>query len=69
MDRCGGPLPFYEAILRSGQASFQRGETSEAYRLFRTLFEIEGNTFWNGRPEFEALSLEYNRWRVALQER
>ena len=62
MDQVGEPLDFWRAVLQLAQRSFQPGHTTDAFRLFRTLFEAEGNIGWEGRPELEALAREYNVW-------
>lgn len=58
----GGPLPYWQAMLDSARIWFKPGDKTEEFRLFRLLFEGEGNSFWNGDPELEALAREYNDW-------
>lgn len=62
----GGPLPYWTAILHSARIWFKPGDDSPEFRVFKVLFEAEGNVFWSGRSEFEALGREYNEWRVSM---
>jgi len=66
MDHYGGPLPYWQAILRSARIWFQPGDRSAEFRLFKLLFEGEGNIWWGGLPEFDPLDREYNEWRISL---
>ena len=66
MDRVGAPLEFWRAVLQLAQRSWQPGHATDAFRLFRTLFEAEGNINGAGRPELEALAREYNIWRKTI---
>lgn len=63
VSRIGGPLPFWRAMLRAARVWFPPGDTSREFRLFCTFFEIEGCTWWNGIPVYEALEREYVEWR------
>jgi hypothetical protein len=67
MDRLGGPLPYWRAMLESAKVWFPQGCQSREFRIFCTLFEADGNTFWNGHLELEALAREYNVWRRDVQ--
>jgi hypothetical protein len=67
MERLGGPLPFWKAMLESAKVWFGPGCDSREFRLFCSFLEAEGNVWWNGLPEFEALSAEYNGWRRGVR--
>jgi hypothetical protein len=63
VERFGGPLPYWKAMFESAKVWFKPGCDSREFRIFCFFFEAEGNICWGGRPEFEALSSEYNTWR------
>lgn len=67
IDRIGGPLPFWRAMLRAGRVWFPPGDTSREFRLFCTFFEIEGCTWWNGIPIYQELEMEYSAWRKNMR--
>jgi hypothetical protein len=63
MDRLGGPLPYWRAMLDSASAWFPPGCDSREFRIFYTLLEADANIWWQGRGEFEPLTAEYTAWR------
>ena len=67
MDHLGGPLPYWWAMLESAKAWFPPGCTSREFRIFCSIFEADGNTFWTGRAEFEPLDREYDVWRRQVE--
>lgn len=66
IDEYGGLLPYWTAMLKSARIWFQPGDDSPEFRIFRVLFEAEGNSFWSGDRDFEALAREYNAWRDSM---
>ena len=64
IDRLGGVEQYWKVMLRSAKLWFTPGSDSREYKIFCTRFEAEGNTFWEGRPEFEKISKEYLEWRL-----
>lgn len=64
-DILGGSLGFWQAMLKAAKTWFPVGSTGHPleFRLFCYYFEAAGNTFWEGRPEFEWLQQEYLAWR------
>lgn len=67
IDRIGGPLPFWRAMLRAARVWFPQGHTSREFRLFCTFFEIEGCTWWNGISVYQELEKEYCAWRKSVR--
>lgn len=67
MDQEGGPLPYYKKLLEAAKIWFADGQDTREFRLFCKFFEAEGNTWWNGNPELEALAREYNAWRIKVR--
>lgn len=64
MDQLGGAKQYWLIILRSAKLWFMQDRNCREYKIFCARFESEGNTFWNGRTEFEDLSKEYLEWRL-----
>ena len=64
--RKGGPVSFFRTVLEAAKFWFPPGCGSREFKIFCVLFEGEGNIAWEGRPELEALAMEYNRWRVGV---
>ena len=63
IERVGGPLPYWQMMLRSAKIWFKPDVKGREFRIFCNLFEAEGNISWSGRPEFELLTQEYKTWR------
>lgn len=63
MEMLGGPLPYWKLMIEAGKRWFTPESNDRLCRVFCVRLEAEANTFWNGRPEYEALLDEYAKWR------
>jgi hypothetical protein len=67
MDRLGGPVPYWRAMLESANTWFPPGCESREFRIFCTLIEGEERIWWQGRPEFEPVWDEYAAWKKRVK--
>jgi hypothetical protein len=53
-------------MLSAAEVWFEQPHERRIFRHFCNRFEAEGNIFWQGLPEFEALSARYIEWRAQM---
>jgi len=59
----GGPWHYWLLMLEAAKAWFPDKAETKLGRLFCVRLEIEYATFWQGKPEFEAILKDYAKWR------
>lgn len=67
IERLGGPIPYWRAMLESARIWFPPGCESREFRIFRTMFEADGNIGLDALPDYEPLASEYNEWRRSVR--
>jgi hypothetical protein len=57
---------YWRHMLSAAEVWFQEPYERRIFRYFCLRFEAEGNIFWQGRPEFVAISGRYTQWRAQM---
>ena len=61
-ERFGSPLNLWRAVFESAKEWFPVGGDDPEFGRFDNLFQFEGNVWWNGHEDLEALAREFNSW-------
>lgn len=67
MDRLGGPLSYWNALLTAAKYWFEPDCDPREFRIFCYFFEAEGCLGYMEGPGYQPLIEDYNAWRMKVR--